>query len=1028
MRPSWQLFNLHFWLKLLAGLTVTAIILTVAQIILAPHQNIALKFDGQIGDFYADQIIADLNTTSTETLSNTPNCILVPAMAGSLSCVTDSGAVRWQTILTDALSSPPIFLTTKKTLLLTQYGGGLLMVSEQTGDIIWQFKDLHEFNWKQTLVSQDQKFVALLNSRNQVFVIEVETGSLQWKAPENTTAPIEQKTKIFIHENKVFMADSAAYTLTSLRFENGTQIWRQENYTGDTAIKAQFAGGLIWYFTNFFTWQGVNPETGEVKAKFTPPPDGVVTNLNTALVFHNYGNQLFWFDAQTGALLKTPALTGKIQSVLFDKQLYVRLAEAPFIENITAIDSTQRTVLWKTNPLQIIKDFLVLDENLAASISLDGRITWLKLKTGEIQAQVKTQETPLVMLRQEKSHQGLWLITTHHGTFSTNKQLTDVWFFETPGKLTLHRRDLPVVGATGLVRENKLWLINLSQNMVVGITQNPLQRDLRYWLRPTKRLPKFFNTLGLAVEKLVTANKSTEKQLNLETIVTKNFQGCLISTTITPKNALFKKITHQSGFNPWIDSKVTATLKRKSEVTTVFPGHYFLPNKWRAFGIAPKLESEELLTLEIKLQANGLTLSEKTQVSVPANCGENFITLSDDKKNLQTPTDRFFWGMGVQDVVLDKNNNGSLFDDWQFGLTEKPDFTTELVSHDFKTYLKTFRDAGFSIFRISQDNFSYKNWLSFQPTAFRASLHTGLITDEFLKQLRAENFRVVFGIFGFQPETESDAVTAYLDYCIARFGPWIDVWEISNEAWPDEKWVSFVSEYLKKHDPYNHPITTNWDRSNLNSIDIVNLHYYRSEPTTELTAEFLNQIFAHRNTNKPILFGEFGNSETNWDLGSAERLRIKSWLSAWQRSSLIIWNQSGSKSTQKENSNLYMGTQEFEVTRKLVSWLKKYDGIPLRPFPITSMTGNFCSGLTNTSSLILVYCTNSSDVPRAELFEPTTVFSAAGITTTDREWKVTWTDPKTLLQKDITKFSTGEMQNIASPAFSPDLVSEWQLQ
>lgn len=1026
MRLSWQLCNLHFWLKFFVGLIVISIFLTSAQVFLSPYQNFFLKFDGQIGDFYVDQVIADHDITSTSTLVATPNCVLVPSMAGSLNCISDSGAVRWQTILTDTLSGAPIYIPTQKTLLLTQQGGGLLMVSEKTGDIIWQFKDLQEFNWKQSFISQNQQFAALLNTRNQVFVFEISTGNLLWKTPENTAAPIEPKTRIFIHEDKIFIADSAAYTLTCLSFKTGAQIWRQQSFTGDTVAHLEFAGGLVWYPTNFYTWHGVLPDTGVVKAKISPPAGSIVTNTSSSLLFHNYGNQLFWFDAQTGAILETTQLPAKVQKIWFNQQLFVKMATAPFKENLSVIDVSQRIILWTSEPLQIIKDFMVLDEDNLATISLDGRVTWLALKTGKVISQLKTQETPLVLMKQQGTTTGLWLVTTHHGTYSSAKELVDVWFFEAPGKLSLHHSDLPIIGSTSLVKTDRLWFVNLSQSSAISVTSKPLQHDLRFWSRSTQASHSLSDDISTIFGKYSEKETQENKQMHLDTVLQENFQGCLITTTITPSSAHFKKIMRQSSFNPWHDVTVTTKLKKNSESIATVTGFYFLPEAWRTILVAPELSQPETLTLETRLEAAGNTLTEETTILIPAGCAPNFINVSQDKKYLQTPTNEYYWGMGIQDVMLDANSDGSVFNDWQFGLTDQPNFNSELDRQDFRTYLKTFRQAGFSLFRISQDNFSFKNWLSFQSTTFRASLHTGLITDEFLKQLRTENYRVVFGIFGFEPETKSEAVAAYLDYCIARFGPWIDIWEISNEAWPDEKWVLFISDYLKKHDPHHHPVTTSWDRSNLPNIDIVNLHYYRTEPTRELTAEFLNQVFTNQTTHKPILFGEFGNSETNWDPDSHERLRIKSWLSAWQRTPLIIWNQSGSASTKKENSNLYMGPKEREVTKNLVSWFGKYEGIRLQPFPLASKTGNFCSGLTNNESLILIYCTNSSGVSRTELFEPSTVFTAANIAISDQKWKITWSDPKTLLEKSHSSFSASKNEAITSPAFSTDLLSEWR--
>jgi hypothetical protein len=123
-----------------------------------------------------------------------------------------------------------------------------------------------------------------------------------------------------------------------------------------------------------------------------------------------------------------------------------------------------------------------------------------------------------------------------------------------------------------------------------------------------------------------------------------------------------------------------------------------------------------------------------------------------------------------------------------------------------------------------------------------------------------------------------------------------------------------------------------------------------------------------------------------------------------------------------------MGPAEREVTKNLVGWLSKYDGIPLLPFSLASTTGNFCSGLTNKESLLLIYCTNSSGVARTEVFDPAAIFKAAGISNLGEKWQITWTDPKTLQPKNTTEFVVGTAEHLTAPAFAVDLVSEWRLE
>lgn len=1021
MRLSWKYFDLWLWLKFLVSLVVIALLTTYIQVILAPYQNQIVRFDGQIGDFYADQVVADHNITNTQSLLATPNCVIVPSMTGSLSCLTSTGTVQWQTILSDAPSQLPMYLSLHRSLLVPLYGGGIVMLSETTGDIIFHQQSHEVFNWKQVLVSENQQYLAFLNTRNQVFVFDTQ-GKLIWKTPESTEAFTEPKTKIFIHEDKIFVADAAAYTLTCLEFTTGTQLWRQHTYTGDTTAQPEFTSGLVWFPTKFYTWQGVSPATGRVMSTIAPPPGSTITNLGTQFVFHNYENKLYWFDAQSGQELAITSVSGKIQKVWFETELFVKVAAAPFSEKLIIFDWQLHKEKWISETYQIIKDVLLVNEKTLVVASLNGTISWLDKHTGKTVAQVKTPETALMLKREPATESGFWLISTHHGNFGTIKELVTVWFFQNPTATAQQYHDLPVVAASSLIHHGKLWMIDQSQLQIVALTPKSLQSDQRFFTRYAEK------TAPLILRPFQWLPVIQSEDMTVSTVVTEAFQGCIVTTTVADsKNLAFNRKIRASGFNPWTESSLTAKLIHNNKLIEKHTGYYYLPEKWRVGFLAPQLDQETTMRLVLELTVKNQTLTTVSEVTIPPNCAQNFLSLSSDKNYLQAPTEPFFWGMGIQDVAIDSDNSGSFFDDWQYGLNNVPDFSQPLPRQNFRNYLKTFRQAGFSIFRISQDNFSYKNWLNFQNNNFVASLHTGLITDEFLKELRAENYRVIFGIFGFAPETESQMITAYLDYCIARFGPWIDVWELSNEAWPSESWVTFVSNYLRTHDPYQHPITTSWDRSHLSSIDIVNLHYYRSEPTTELTAEFLNQIISNQGIKKPIIFGEFGNSGTNWDDDSAERLRIKSWLSAWHRVPLVIWNQSATASQQPANANLYLGPIEREVTKNLVSWLGKYEGIALRPFSISTTSGNFCSGLTNSTTLLLIYCTNSSGVPKSQVFTITEVLAAAGITNDSQKLKISWSNPKTLKQITVSEFLISKTAQTTAPAFATDLVGEWAL-
>lgn len=1015
-------------LGLIVGLVSLTIVVASLQILLINHQNLVFNFSETLGDFDTNTIIADQTISDTRTLIATPHCVIMPANEGLVRCLEpQSGRVKWQTWLTDILQTSPVFSDKHQLLLFSQQHSGLIAIDEKTGQMLWQYKALTSWHWKQQILSDDQDFLVLLNTQNQIAVFEVQSGKLIWQIPTAPETIIEPKTQLFLYDDRLFVADSAALTLTSFNVITGERLWEQRNYTGDLAETVEMAGDLIWYATNFYTWQGVNKDTGVIKAKLTPPPGSVLTNLHNQLVFHDYRSKLFWFDAGTGASLGTTSVSGQIQKVWFEQTLVVKLAAAPFAEKIALIDVSQHQLLWQTETLQVIREVVPVADKKILISSQNGLLTWLEAETGKIIAQSPTQELPLVV-KSVPNSQAVWTITTHHGTYSENKELIDLWLFSSPGKLKLRLKDLPLIGATSLVTNERLWLVHQTQKTLISLTTQTQNETPVFWLshlkqktQPQSRWQQFFEKINILWQ-------PSRHTLQVEQSLDQTTKGCIATLTITPHSDIIQRHLKKPDFNPWHNAKVIAQLVRQKEILSTTTGYYYLPHVWRTNVLLPNLPQSEDLIVKITFTLDGTELSQTIPITVPAGCATDFLQLSEDGTKLQTKTQIDYWALGLQDAFLDKNQNGDFLDDLAVPKAPIPDDSEKPLSLGVTNYLKTYAQFGFNLFRVSQDNFSFKNWLDFSDQKFHGSLQAGLTTDELLRQLRTQNYAVVFGIFGFAPETESSAIANYLDYCIARFGAWVDVWELSNEAWPNDHWITFVSTYLKNHDPYHHPITTSWDRAENSNIDLVNLHYYRSEPLSELTGEFLSTIHSNQRYQKPIIFGEFGNSETSWDTDSSERFRIKAWLSAWQRTPLIVWNQPTHQLSNVTNANLYLGPIERAAANKLTGWLAKYESMPLQPFTLKTNTPHYCSGLTNASTLVLLYCTNSSGSLKTQLIDPAAVLAAAGVASVTGNWHISWFDPATLQSKGQTSFSTQKFENLVSPGFSADLVSEWQFE
>lgn len=100
--------------------------------------------------------------------------------------------------------------------------------------------------------------------------------------------------------------------------------------------------------------------------------------------------------------------------------------------------------------------------------------------------------------------------------------------------------------------------------------------------------------------------------------------------------------------------------------------------------------------------------------------------------------------------------------------------------------------------------------------------------------MKKYNFAIMYGLMGYRlrdnPPTSVSVPTAdtlrYIQYSIDRWAAYVDIWQIQNEVNASDAWTAAVANYIKSHDPYQHPVTTSWERPAVASIDINAPHWY----------------------------------------------------------------------------------------------------------------------------------------------------------------------------------------------------------
>jgi hypothetical protein len=100
----------------------------------------------------------------------------------------------------------------------------------------------------------------------------------------------------------------------------------------------------------------------------------------------------------------------------------------------------------------------------------------------------------------------------------------------------------------------------------------------------------------------------------------------------------------------------------------------------------------------------------------------------------------------------------------------------------------------------------------------------------------------------------------YLKYSVARWGAYVDFWELLNEQSADQRWIQMMADYVHSIDPYHRPVTTSWEQPELSSLDFNSPHWYAREAESEVvraivtSPEFLGGTYRNAKVKTPLEF------------------------------------------------------------------------------------------------------------------------------------------------------------------------------
>jgi hypothetical protein len=405
--------------------------------------------------------------------------------------------------------------------------------------------------------------------------------------------------------------------------------------------------------------------------------------------------------------------------------------------------------------------------------------------------------------------------------------------------------------------------------------------------------------------------------------------------------------------NPFFDVSIDVTLVSPSSKPTHVGGFYYKQNLWKA-RFAPS-ELGRWTYRFVLTNDDGQTASGEGDFTcvkgrtphpgfVRRHPQNPYRLVFDDG----TP----FFPIGLQDCWGDNSGTGSALDQCSM---EGP-FRTDLKNppalpagpmflrgpscnpQNADVYFRHFSRCGFNLYRFSQKNCSYELYRDLDHYL----VQEGIMTDELLQCARKYGFRIFYGIFGYQPvfNKEPDNVEGlakvkrFIKYSVDRWGAYVDFWEFLNEQHADDRWYEIMIPYLRSIDPYEHFITTSWERPDLNGIEINAPHWYQRENELESGKVTAARARKWKQYDRPVIVGEQGNHINRkkavpagvggvWDDRSALRMRVRNWTAMFNEIALIFWNTSYARDG--HFMNIWLGPKEREYVRAMQDFAYRLD-------------------------------------------------------------------------------------------------------
>ncbi|MFB3891177.1 MAG: DUF5060 domain-containing protein [Phycisphaerae bacterium] len=178
----------------------------------------------------------------------------------------------------------------------------------------------------------------------------------------------------------------------------------------------------------------------------------------------------------------------------------------------------------------------------------------------------------------------------------------------------------------------------------------------------------------------------------------------------------------------------------------------------------------------------------------------------------------------------------------------------------------------------------------------------------------------------------------YIRYIVARFGCFVDIWELFNEdSFAPDDYLAHLAAVIRKADPYGHLITTNYARPSAAWSDIITWHEYMGMPANDVDPYLSQQIGLYKSYGKVVQNTEFGNQG---GLSNVDPIkwRVAVWTAFTNESGVLFWGMSGRKvqpstAPARGNANAYIGPDSRQHFRVLADFTRDMP-VDMKPAPI----------------------------------------------------------------------------------------------